>query len=70
MQYRVMWDYRSGPVILHAAEVVEIDDSLASWLLSDSPGVITPLVESEPAERAPDAPAQDRMHRGGRKRGN
>ena len=35
-----------------AGQVIDIDDALAGWLLSDSPGVITLLVESEPAEGA------------------
>lgn len=70
MRYTVNWNYRSSAEHLVAGQVIDIDDALAGWLLSDSPGVITLLVESEPAERAPDAPAHDRMHRGGRKRGN
>ena len=69
MEYRAQWAYASARIKLVQGQVVDLDDALAQWLMADSPGVIVPVAE-QAMNRAPDAPASDRMHRKGAKRGN
>lgn len=69
MEYRAQWAYASARIKLVQGQVVDLDDALAQWLMADSPGVIVPIAE-QAMNRAPDAPASDRMHRKGAKRGN
>ena len=70
MEYRAQWAYASARIKLVQGQVVDLDDALAQWLMADSPGVIAPVAEPAATIRAPDAPAADRMHKRGAKRGN
>ena len=65
MEYRAQWAYVSARLTLVPGQVIDLDDALAQWLMADSPGVIVPIAE-QAMNRAPDAPASDRMHRKGR----
>lgn len=70
MEYRAQWAYASARLTLMPDQVVDLDDATAQWLMADSPGVIVPVDAPLATTRAPDAPAADRMHRKGAKRGN
>ena len=68
MKYRVNWKYRAWhdvqQIVLQEGEVVELDDDIAAWLKTDSPGLLSAVEE----ERAVEEPPQDRMVKRGKKR--
>lgn len=68
MRYIVKRYYRAGNVEYQAGQVIEIDDpEYAAWLNRDMRGYLEEIApvqpESEPEERAPEAPPADRMMR-------
>jgi hypothetical protein len=66
-RYIVQSDYQSHAATWKAGLVVDLGAEEADWFNRDSPGVLKP-VEEPVAERAIEAPPQDRMVRKSSKR--
>ena len=60
-KYKFVTRYVSGAGQFGAGQVVEMDAERAAWFNRDAPGCLVPVVDEPPAERAPEAPAHDRM---------
>lgn len=57
---------RFGP--WQAGEQVDLDPADAEWIERDSPGAITEVKASKPADQRQKPPTADRQHKGGRTR--
>lgn len=69
MRYRATRRYQSGLGSFSEGDVVDLVDDVAAHINRDSPGTLEPVYDAlPPAERAFDAPPQDRMVKGARRR--
>lgn len=65
MKFTVTQRYKSDAGQFEAGDIIEMSAADAAWFNRDVAGLLVPY---EPAERAPDAPPNDRMMKGAPKK--
>lgn len=78
VRLKVLSNYSNQSVTFDADQVIEVDEAMARWLMSDAPGCFEPEADKqpepdnaesdEPEDKAVSEPPQDKMQRSSRRK--